>query len=215
MSKQRRGSRGRTTEGTKRAETELDGVDRQVVRGPERTPAFDSDSGLVRARDVALPILEHAQLALEVDVGAGARLARNLEIVEGSHLPRDQRAQLSDRLIERATVSDEIARAFADSFGQDDAASRDDVSLKIENLYEALSGGNEDNGSLALADGRRVSVPEGRPAAPELIRQTASLLEGPQAGTAILAFCQRARLALMLEEEEDWVASPSAAEQLE
>lgn len=207
MSKQRRGVKGHSKAGPGPAESVSEGSSREVVRGPERTPVFDPESALTRARDVAVPLLQHAQLALEVDADAGQRLDRNLQIVAQSGLPSEQRSRLADRLIERATAASEISRAFADSFGRDDEAARGAVSATLETLQGLLIDGRESNGALALSDGRRVEVSAERSAAPELIRQTASLVEGPQTGAAILAFCQRARLALMLEEEDEWAAA--------
>ena len=213
MSKQRRGVQGQSKTGADSAESVSEDASREVVRGPERTPVFDPESALTRARDVAVPLLQHAQLALEVDADAGQRLPRNLQIVEQSGLPSEQRSQLSDRLIERATAASEISRAFVDSFGRDDDATRGSVSDTLETLQHLLSDGRDSDGALALSDGRRVEVSAERPAAPELIRQTASLVEGPQGGVAILAFCQRARLALMLEEEDEWAAALPAEQQ--
>jgi len=91
-------------------------------------------------RDVALPMVERAVLALELSAVAGVRPDRFVAIVEASNLSDDRKQVLVDKLQTDRAASGAIDDAVARWFGAD--AARADVSKALDAVWAGLADGS-------------------------------------------------------------------------
>lgn len=110
----------------------------QTMLGTEHTPA-EADVGLDVVRDVALPMVERAVLALELSTVAGGRPERFVEILEASHLPDDRKQVLIDKLHTDGAAAGAIDDAVARWFGPEAAPA--DVSRALDAVWVGLAEG--------------------------------------------------------------------------
>jgi hypothetical protein len=110
--------------------------------------------GMDVVRDVAVPLVERAVLALELGPLEPGRHERFVEIVEGSRMPEDRRQILVDKLTTDQAAASAIEEAVGRWFGQDGPALRSDVSRVLDAVWTGLVQGR------AVADGWRVGEQE-------------------------------------------------------
>ena len=163
-------------------------------------------------RDVALPMVERAVLALELRAAAGSD--RFIEILEASHLPDDRKQLLIDRIqTDKAAVhsiDEAVARWFPDATWGDVSKALDAVWTGLAQGVAAGSGWQVGTRDVALSDAARDGAVSVR--AEALVGDVASAVvpAGPAResatggiGEAVRGLCRDVVLAFAFDEEEE------------
>ena len=171
-----------------------------VLESPE-TPGLDV------VRDVALPGIKHAQVALELRAMPQDALDRLVGIVERSGLDEVRRVEMADRIRSGQEAAFSVGRALSSTFGVEDSPeARDQVVDLLHGISGALQSGTAEGDSW-MAGGACVEVPlEGslRERADRLlIGLTEVVSPGSGQGESVAALCRTVQLAVILDEEEE------------
>ncbi len=176
-------------------------------------------------RDLAMPKVGRAVLAMEMLPRPTAQTDRMLAIIEGSNLSGERKDLLTDRLERDIDAASDISAAIERAFGEDTAAVRGELISALEAVWSGLQAGSMNEGTWQSADGAQHTI-EGESAgdrADALIavlageRITGDLASGDKAasGKALTSLVNAVSLALMMDEEEeeeeeagDWGGEP-------
>jgi hypothetical protein len=192
-------SKGRRHRGPER---EAD-AERRLDRGHETTEEVELGNaahaaevgGIVpldAARDAALPLLDHARLALQLQADLRTSYDRLIQIVGGSDL--EEAGWLSERLAAAAGGRAAVAEAVGRWFGEVPVAAVDGALARVE---RALRDGAAE-GAAWVHGGARVDVP-----AADTVHGAVDQLVGAVGGGAVLGLVRQLHLAVLLDEEEE------------
>ena len=98
------------------------------------------------AGDAAKPIVEHAQLSVELRYEGETPIARLLELLQASNLPQDNRDWLAHRLGITASNVERIDKALVAAFGEPVDAARARAEVALERVATALREGEARDG---------------------------------------------------------------------
>ena len=169
-------------------------------------------------RDAAVPMIDHAILALQLQALPAAELARYTEVLQSSRLPEDHRRALEDRLRADASVADVVARTVASVAGEDGPEARGALIDALAAVEDALvSGSAADSGwsaGSAVVDlGADALEGERHQRVRALIRDVAEQVavldvaaEGP--GAAVTRVVLALAVLMLEDEEEDELGAP-------
>ncbi len=168
--------------------------------------AADGDVGLDVVRDVAVPLVDRASLALELGPVDPARHQRFVDILDGSKLPDDRRQVLLDKLSTDAAASGMVQDAVARWFGAFSPALRSDVSRVLDAVRDGLISGLSvplSDGALAGSVAARASALVGDVA--EVVAPPGPAREGARGGVgaAVRGLCRDVVLAAAFDDEEE------------
>ncbi len=124
----------------------FEGARSNAARQAELSDRFDPVASMDAARDQALPLVERALFALEIQPADPARTERFLEIT--ARLESDQ------------ILADSVQRAVDRWFGGDAPGVRAEVAGGLHAVWHALADGAVDATGLTLPDGRPVGLGE-------------------------------------------------------
>lgn len=150
-------------------------------------------------RDMALPLVERAGLALELRPEPKSTIERYVEILEASRLPDDQRTVLIDKLQADQVVATGISDLLGRHFGGDEIEVRRVLGTALDAVWDALK-----DGRGQIAGGRTATDQAGvligdlaAQMAPELGAHSDSVSE------SVSGFCRALFLAMYWDEEEE------------
>jgi len=192
----------------------------QAQLGGEHAP--EPEVGMDVVRDVAVPVVERAVLALELGPLDSERHDRFVEIVQASHLPEDRRQILADKLSTDQAAASAIADAVGRWFGQDGAALRSDVSRVLDSVWTGLVQGRSVAGGWQVGDQEVPLSSEARQGAlagraealvadvAEVVAPSGPARDGARGGlgAAVRGLCRDVVLAFAFDEEEEEEEAP-------
>ena len=131
--------------------------EQSMIRG---AGASDTGPEVSILRDVALPMLEHTMLALQITEPDQVALGRFREILQRSELGRDSVAELSAILDLKQAAAITVQRAMEECFGQDSEIVRGEIWTSLRDSWEALSTGDvsEDKGHWVVSEEQRIAL---------------------------------------------------------
>ncbi len=181
----------------------------QLARGEDHAAP-----GLDVVRDVALPKLERAILALQVVPREGVQVSRFVRILERSALGDERKQVLVDKLLTDQAAAEAVTESVDRWLGSDDEAWRSELVELLELSYQGLEGGEPGSDGWILDSGEEVALEP----ADDSVASRATGLVGDVAARlasegvrerlgdvrgAVEGYVRTVVLALLLEDEEE------------
>lgn len=166
-------------------------------------------------RDVALPKLDRATLALQFLPRPHEQVSRFVEILQRSALEGDRRQALVDKLLTDQAAAEGVSESIQRWLGSDQDAWRSQLLELLELTGEALQQGQAHEGGWELPTGEVVALAEEAEAstadrAVALVGEVAASLASPEiqqrlgdVSAAVRGYVSTVVLAILLDEEEE------------
>jgi len=167
--------------------------------GADREP----DTGVVEHSEVsahALPLVEHALVALQLQPRPEAEVARFVEIVEGSRLSEERKEALVERLVDDQTAASQAVSAVESHLGPQDASARSRWAEVFASVADAMRAGEVAVGPTEGSVADRAAEWIG-----QLVSQRMPDVATPSGDTAadVASLCRSVVLWVHFEEDEE------------
>ena len=218
MSKKRSPSQEREyRESTIEQRNQQGSADHELALGNQAVQRGMTEAGVPvpdfeQVTNAALPVVEQALLAVQLQPRDATLTNRLVDTLTNSSLSEERRDAILGRLQEDQAVADAVQAALENAFGLDSDGLREALWSSLDRTWTALMEGEVRHGE-DMAEGQsvsqRASALVGELAAQNRDERLDALVDSRSAAPAIQQFCRSIALLLHWEddEEEEWGAS--------